>query len=72
MNETSVLESSILEDAVFLKPGELHLDLILKEQVSPSAKLATVSDWVVFTVLSKVTSEVSPHLSFLNGQKVRA
>lgn len=72
MKETSVLESSIPDEETFLKPGELHLDLTVKEQVSPSARFSTVTCWVEFTLSSKVTSAVSPHLSFLNGQKDRA
>ena len=72
MKLTRVFESFILDACTSLKAGELHLDLILNVQVSPSAKSEMLNCVVVFTLFSKVTEAVSPHLDFLNGQKLRA
>ena len=72
MKLTRVLESFILDAWTSLKAGEWHLDFILNVQVSPSAKSEMLNYVVVFTLFSKVIEAVSPHLDFLNGQKVRA
>jgi len=73
MKPTSMLESFIFLALVTRKPGELQVDLIMKEQVSPASRFCRVSVWETLTSFSPYsTFWMLPHLFFLKGQKVRA